>query len=43
MRWAVQAAPLHRASMLLVFVVDQLRRAPYFGRAGCIAMAQGRR
>jgi nucleotide-binding universal stress UspA family protein len=31
MRWAVQAAPLHRASMLLVFVVDQLRRAPYSG------------
>ena len=29
MRWAVQAALLHRASMLLVFVVDQLRRAPY--------------
>ena len=33
MRWAVQAAQLHRASKLLTFVVDQLRRAPYSGSA----------
>jgi nucleotide-binding universal stress UspA family protein len=31
MRWAVQAAQLHRAGVLVIFVVDQLRRAPYAG------------
>jgi nucleotide-binding universal stress UspA family protein len=33
MRWAVQAAQLHRADVLLIFVSDQLRCAPYAGSA----------
>ena len=31
MRWAVQAASLHQASLLLIFVLDQFRRASYAG------------